>query len=77
MEFADLTEILSDTRKELMDRNIKLNLDHFQACITDELVELVQSDKKDQARHILMKNLLKGASCNCLPDSCQMLSDMS
>ena len=77
MEFADLTEILSDTRKELMDRNIKLNLDHFQACITDELVELVQSDKKDQARHILMENLLKGASCNCTPDFCQMLSDMS
>ena len=77
MEFADLTEILSDTRKELMSKNIKLNLDHYQACITDELIELVQAGKNDQAREILMENLLKGASCNCPTDFCQMLSDMS
>tara|TARA_Y100001936_G_scaffold92352_1_gene90879 strand:+ start:763 stop:1482 length:720 start_codon:yes stop_codon:yes gene_type:complete len=77
MEFADLTEILSDTRKELMDKKIKLNLDHFQACITDELVDLVQEGKKDQARKTLMKNLLKGTSCNCAPEFCQMLADMS
>ena len=77
MEFADLTEILSDTRKELMNRKIKLNLDHYQACITDKLVELVHAGKNDQAREILMNNLLKGASCNCAPDFCQMLSDMS
>lgn len=77
MEFADLTEILSDTRKVLMDRKIKLNLDHYQACITDELVELVHEGKNDQAREILMNNLLKGTSCNCPPDFCQMLSDMS
>jgi precorrin-2 dehydrogenase/sirohydrochlorin ferrochelatase len=77
MEFADLTEILSDTRKELMNRKIKLNLDHYQACITDELIELVHVGKNDQAREVLMNNLLKGASCNCVPDFCQMLSEMS
>lgn len=77
MEFADLTAILSDTRKELISRKIKLNLDHYQACITDELVELVHVGKNDQAREILMDNLLKGATCNCKPDFCQMLSDMS
>lgn len=76
MEFADLTEILSDTRKELIKRKIKLNLDHYQACITDELVEFVQAGKQEIARSILMKNLLKGIDCNCKPDFCQMLADI-
>ena len=77
MEFADLAGILHDTRQELRSKGISLTLDHFQACITDELVDLVQSGKEDEARDILMADLLKGTTCDCEPGTCKMWMEMA
>jgi precorrin-2 dehydrogenase/sirohydrochlorin ferrochelatase len=77
MEFADLAGILSDTRQELRSRGISLTLDHFQACITDELVDLVQSGKEAEARDILMADLLKGTDCDCQSGTCKMWMEMA
>jgi siroheme synthase-like protein len=77
MEFADLGSILADTRQELRSKGIKLTLDHFQACITDELVDLVQSGKEAEARDILMADLLKGTDCDCEPGTCKMWMEMA
>ncbi len=77
MEFADLAPILSDTRLELRRRGIRLELDHFQACITDELVDLVQAGREAEARERLMADLLIGAECGCEPGSCRMWNEMA
>ena len=77
MEFADLAPILSDTRLELRRRGIKLALDHFQACITDELVDLVQAGRETEARDKLMTDLLRGADCDCEPGTCRMWVEMA
>ncbi len=77
MEFADLAPILSYTRLELRRRGIKLALDHFQACITDELVDLVQAGREAEARDVLMTDLLKGADCDCDPGTCRMWIEMA
>jgi siroheme synthase-like protein len=77
MEFADLAGILHDTRQELRSKGISLTLDHFQACITDNLVDLVQSGKEAEARDILMADLLKGTTCDCEPGTCKMWMEMA
>ncbi len=77
MEFADLAPILSDTRLELRRRGVKLALDHFQACITDELLDLVQAGREIEARNKLMTDLLKGADCDCEPGTCRMWIEMA
>lgn len=77
MEFADLAHILSDTRLELRQRGITMTLDHFQACITDELVDLVQAGRETEAREVLMADLLKGVDCDCSPGTCKMWIEMA
>ena len=72
MDFADLAPLLSDARSALARRGVKLNADHWQACITDALVELVQADKSDQAAELLMTSLLIGADCECQNGTCTL-----
>ena len=48
MDFADLAPLLSDARKQLLDKGIRLNLDHWQACLTDELIDLMQAGHIEQ-----------------------------
>ena len=50
MDFADLAPLLSDARKQLLDKGIRLNLDHWQACLTDELIDLVQAGQIERLR---------------------------
>ena len=77
MEFADLATILSETRLELRRRGIRIELDHFQACITDELVDLVQAGQEDEARDKLLADLLAGAECECEPGTCVAWQEMA
>lgn len=76
MDFADLAPLLSDVRKELLRRGIRLNPDHWQACLTDDLVDLVQAGSVDEARDALMSSLLVGAECECEDGTCRMWEDL-
>ena len=58
LEYADLAPLLSDARNELKLTNIKVSNDHWQTCITEELLDMVQSGKTDDAKSKLMTNLL-------------------
>ena len=77
MNFADLAPLLSDARSALARRGVKLNADHWQACITDDLVELVQADKSDQAAELLMSSLLTGADCECPDGTCALWEELA
>ena len=77
MEFADLAPLLSDARKQLLDKGIRLNLDHWQACLTDELIDLVQAGQIEQAKQVLMDSLLVGTTCDCADTVCAMYVEMA
>ena len=59
IEYADLTPILSEARTELKRRGVKVHPDHWQACITEEMLDLVHAGRTDEARQALMSDLLK------------------
>ena len=77
MDFADLAPLLSEARLQLLDKGIRLNLDHWQACLTDELIDLVQAGDIERARKVLMDSLLAGTMCDCADDVCQMYEEMA
>ena len=77
MDFADLAPLLSDARKQLLDKGIRLNLDHWQACLTDELIDLVQAGHIEQAKQVLMDSLLVGTTCDCADTVCAMYEEMA
>ena len=58
LEYADLAPLLSDARNELKRIGVRVAPDHWQACITEDLLDMVQTGKPEQARKTLMANLL-------------------
>ena len=77
MDFADLAPLLSDARKQLLDKGIRLNLDHWQACLTDELIDLMQAGDIERASQVLMDSLLVGTTCDCSDTVCAMYEEMA
>ena len=77
MDFADLAPLLSDARKQLLDKGIRLNLDHWQACLTDELIDLMQAGHIERAEKVLMDSLLVGTTCDCSDSVCAMYEEMA
>lgn len=72
MEYAELAPILADARAEIRSKGITLFTDHWQACITDSLLDMVTSGKYDEARTILVSDLMVGTSCDCADGVCKI-----
>ena len=62
LQYADLAPILSKARADLVERGVKVVPDHWQTQITDDLLDMVQADKHDEAYKILMDGLLTEAT---------------
>ncbi len=77
MEWADLAPLLSEVREELAGKGIRLNVDHWQACLTDDLVDLVQSGRSKEAKESLMSRLLIATECDCEDGICKMWEDLA
>jgi len=77
MEYADLAPLLSSARTELQLKGIRLTPDHWQACLTDDLVDLLQAGKPEEAKVILMALLMTGADCDCRDGVCKMWEDLA
>ena len=60
LEYADLAPLLSDARSELMRKGMKVAPDHWQTCITEELLDMVQAGRNEEAKQTLMSSLLSG-----------------
>ncbi|MCH8205652.1 MAG: bifunctional precorrin-2 dehydrogenase/sirohydrochlorin ferrochelatase [Chloroflexi bacterium] len=60
LEYADLAPLLSEARTELMSKGVKVAPDHWQTCITEELLDMVQAGRSDEAKRTLMSDLLNG-----------------
>ncbi len=61
LEYADLAPALSDARAELRRRGLRVSPDHWQACITEELLDMVQSGQYESAYDTLLEGLLAGS----------------
>lgn len=77
MEMADLAPLLSEARADLARRGQRVKGDHWQACLTDELVDLVQAGRSTGAKDLLMAYLQEGVGCDCEADMCRMLEDLA
>ena len=60
LEYADLAPLLSFARSELKRRGVRVEPDHWQTCITGELLAMVQEDRTEEAKRRLMSDLLEG-----------------
>ena len=60
LEYADLAPLLSVARSELKRMGVKVAPDHWQTCINEELLTMVQEGKTEEAKKALMANLLDG-----------------
>ena len=72
MEHADLAPLLAEARADLGRRGIRLNPDHWQACLTDDLVDLVQAGRTEEAKDALMSALMFGTECDCQDGVCKL-----
>jgi precorrin-2 dehydrogenase/sirohydrochlorin ferrochelatase len=60
LEYADLAPLLSFARGELKRRGVRVEPDHWQTCITEELLAMVQEDRIEEAKRRIMSDLLEG-----------------
>ena len=75
MEYAELAPLLADARAEIRGKGITLFTDHWQACITDSLLETVLAGGYADARAALMADLYAGVGCDCKDGVCKMWED--
>ena len=61
LEYADLAPILARGRAELRQRGLRVAPDHWQSCITEELLDTVQNGDEATAYQMLEEGLLAGA----------------
>ncbi len=76
MEYADLAPLLAGVRAEIREKGITVKTDHWQACITDELVDLVLENRTDKARQQLLTALMDGTTCDCEDGVCKRWEEM-
>ena len=72
MDYAELAPLLADARAEIRAKGITLLTDHWQSCITDNLVDMVMDGRYAEAREILVADLMKGTACDCTDGVCKM-----
>ena len=60
LEYADLTPVLSEARAELKRLGAKVHPDHWQECIDEDLLSMVQEGRVEEAKRTLLSNLLEG-----------------
>ena len=61
LEYADLAPVLARGRAELRQQGLRVQPDHWQSCITEELLDTVQAGDETAAYRMLIDGLLAGA----------------
>ena len=72
MDYAELAPLLADVRGEIRGKGIIPVNDHWQACITDSLLETVLAGNYSEARSTLLAELLDDDCCNRSTGVCNM-----
>ena len=77
MEYADLAPLLADARSKLLGNGLRIRPDHWQACLGDDLVDMVHERRSEEAAAALMDRLMLGAECDCPGSLCKMWEDLA
>ena len=77
MEYADLAPLLADARSKLLGNGIRIRPDHWQACLGDDLVDMVHEGRSEEAAAALMERLMLGVECDCPGSLCKMWEDLA
>ena len=77
MEYAELSPLLAAARQKLLRDGIRVKPDHWQACLGDDLVDMVHEGRNDEAGAVLMERLMVGADCDCPQESCKMWEELA
>ena len=75
LALADLAPVLSDVRSELRRRDVIVPADHWQACLTDDLVDIVLDGGVNQAKDLLLSRLMEATECGCVKGECRKWID--
>jgi siroheme synthase-like protein len=62
LEYACLSQIMGQARKLISKKQISVSPNHWQKCITQDLLDLVKSGNQQQALDILMERLISQGS---------------
>jgi len=73
----DLAPVLADVRNELRVEGVRVPADHWQVCITDELLDLIVEGEISQAKKLLLDCLLDVTRCGCDSGECRKWIEMS
>ena len=79
LDWADATSVLSKTRQIIKDKQIAVDPQRWQCCMTDELLTMIQAGHENEALDLLM-DLLLGKDSNgkcsnvaeCVDGGCQI-----
>ena len=77
MEYADLAPLLAEARSKLLGNGIRIRPDHWQACLGDDLVDMLQEGRSEEAAAALLERLMLGAECDCTDGLCRMWEDLA
>lgn len=79
LDWADATSVLSKARQIIKDKQIAVDPQRWQCCMTDEILSLAQAGRENEALEILMDRLLgkesEGKCSNvaeCVSGGCQI-----
>ena len=75
IEYADLAPVLRSARNDMRRRSVRVNPDHWQASITEDVMDFMRGGDEDGAMGTLMANLLDGVGCDCPDGTCKMWDD--
>ncbi len=75
IEYADLAPVLSRARTELRSRGLYVNPDHWQASITEDVMDYLRRGDEASALATLLANLADGDGCGCEHPGCKMWDD--
>ena len=58
-------------------KGFRIKPDHWQACLGDDLVDMVQDGRHEEAKMTLMAHLMLGTKCECVEGHCKMWEDLA
>ena len=68
LEYADLAPLLSEARSELKRLRVTVDPNHWQTCITENLLDMVQAGRTEEAKSSLMSDLIDGKVASPVKD---------
>jgi len=66
MNYADMTGLIAEVRQELRKEGARIDPEHWQACLNQEVLQLFRQDP-ERARARLKESLLQGAAYGGVP----------